>query len=216
MTVEITVENALLARARASHNTDDCMALYQEWAATYNEVLADASQNYVAPVLVAQTALKWRPQPRGPILDAGCGTGLVGEALSRSATVTVDGIDLSPAMLKVARQTGIYRDLDIGDLNHRIEKPDESYDIVTCAGTFTEGHVGPDPALREFLRVTKKNGLVVATILNKIWKSGGYKTEIEKLEAEGLLKVLSMEIKDYRKGAGDKATFVVLEKIVST
>jgi ubiquinone/menaquinone biosynthesis C-methylase UbiE len=215
MTIQISAENALLARARASHSTEDCMALYHEWAATYNDNLADASQNYVAPVLVAEAALKWKTHPRGPILDAGCGTGLVGEALSRSRTVTIDGIDLSPAMLKVARQTGIYRDLVLGDLTQKIEKPDESYDIVTCAGTFTEGHVGPDPALREFVRVTMKNGLIVATILNKIWKSGGYKAEIEKLEAEGLLKVVNVEIKDYRKGAGDKATLVVLEKIGS-
>lgn len=213
MTVQIATENVLLARARASNNTEDCMALYHEWATTYNDNLADASQNYVAPVLVAQAALKWSTRLSGPILDAGCGTGLVAEALSQANKFTIDGIDLSPAMLKVARQTGIYRDLTIGDLNQKIEKPDETYDIVTCAGTFTEGHVGPDPALREFVRVTKKNGLIVATVLNKIWKSGGYKAEVEKLEAEGLFKVVSMEIKDYRKGAGDKATLVVLEKI---
>ena len=53
-------------------------------------------------------------------------------------------------------------------------------------GTFTAGHVGPDPALRELIRVTKRNGIVISTILEEIWESGGFKAEVEKLEAEKL------------------------------
>ncbi|KAH8705104.1 S-adenosyl-L-methionine-dependent methyltransferase [Talaromyces proteolyticus] len=215
MTIQIPAQNSHLTRARASQNGKDCMALYHEWAATYNDDLADASQDYVAPVLTAQAALQWTKNVRGAILDAGCGTGLVGEALAQGGAVTIDGVDLSPAMLKVAEQTGVYRNLDLVDLTKPINKPDDTYDIVTCAGTFTQGHVGPDPALREFVRLTKPNGLIVATILHEIWKPGGYKAEVEKLEAEGLIKVLSIDLRDYRRGPGDKATLIVLEKTES-
>ncbi|PYI09190.1 S-adenosyl-L-methionine-dependent methyltransferase [Aspergillus sclerotiicarbonarius CBS 121057] len=215
MATQTLTENALLARARACHSKEDCQTLYAEWANTYNADLADASQDYVAPFLAAETALKHTTNVKGSILDAGCGTGLVGEALTRGGADTIDGIDLSPDMLRVAGQTGVYRNLDIGDLTQPIEKPDEAYDVVTCAGTFTHGHVGPAPALREFVRVTKTNGIIVATVLEDIWLSGGFKAEVERLEAERLVKVASLELKDYRRGAGDKATFIVLEKVAS-
>ncbi|KAE8355615.1 S-adenosyl-L-methionine-dependent methyltransferase [Aspergillus coremiiformis] len=212
MATQVLSENKLLAEARNSHNKEDCMKLYDEWAATYNEDLADASQEYVAPFLVAQAALKLSSYAKGSILDAGCGTGLVGQALSRGGATIIDGADLSPAMLKVAEKTGIYRNLMVCDLTQPIDKPDETYDIVTCCGTFTHGHVGPNPALREFARLLKKNGFIVATILDDIWLTGGFDIEVERLEAEGLVKIVSVDLADYRKGPGDKARLIVLEK----
>lgn len=125
----------------------------------------------------------------------------------------IDGLDLSPAMLTVANQTGACRSLAQADLTRRIEKADEIYDIVTCVGTFTLGHVGPNPALREFVRVTRRNGIVVATILEEIWVLGGFKVEVERLKAENLVIVASKELIDYVKGHGDKVVLVVLEKI---
>ncbi|RYP20941.1 hypothetical protein DL765_002478 [Monosporascus sp. GIB2] len=212
MSTLVQTRDTLLARARGSNNKEECRALYAQWAPTYNTDLADASENYVAPVLAAQVALKFDSHARGTILDAGCGTGLVGEAMARGGATTIDGLDLSPAMLGVAEQTGVYRSLDLGDLTQKVDKPDETYDIITCVGIFTHGHVGPSPALREFARLVKKNGIVVATILEDIWLSGGFKAEVERLETEGLVKVVSVELIDYRKGAGDKARLVTLEK----
>lgn len=118
-------------------------------------------------------------------------------------------------MLAQARLTGCYRNLFVGDLSRAIEVPDGTYDLVTCVGTFTYGHVGPNPALREFTRILIPNGLIIATILEEVWESGGYKAEIEKLETEGILEVVSVELNDYRKGS-DKAYMVVLKKKGST
>ena len=50
------------------------------------------------------------------ILDAGCGTGLVGIALLRCGYRHIDGFDLSEGMVAKARQTGAYRSL-IGGCN---------------------------------------------------------------------------------------------------
>lgn len=213
MTTQVITENSHLAGARNALSKEACMKLYDEWAASYNNDLADASQNYVAPILTAQAAMKINNNVKATVLDAGCGTGLVGEALAKGGAMVIDGADLSPPMLDIAKDTGVYRDLLLADLTQPIERPDESYDIITCCGTFTRGHVGPDPALREFVRLIKPGGIIVATILNEIWLSGGYKAEVGKLEAEGLARVVSAEVKDYRKGAGDKATFLVLQKM---
>ena len=214
MSTQTTTNTLYLAQARAAANSQDCMALYDKWAATYNDEVGDEAQEYVAPVLVAQFALKTSNNlAQKVILDAGCGTGLVGQALALAGAKTIDGLDLSRPMLKVAEKTGVYRDLDQADMTRRIEKADDTYDIVTCVGTFTAGHVGPDPALRELVRITQRKGLVVATILQEIWVSGGFKAEVEKLNAEGLVRLAAEELIDYVKGHGDKAVLVVLEKI---
>lgn len=205
--------SAHVAQARASLCVQDNMKLYEKWAATYDNEVSDAAQNYVAPALVAQMAIKSSGNPgESAILDAGCGTGLVGQALATIGAKVIDGLDLSPAMLAVAEHTGAYRSLAQADLTRRIEKADETYDIVTCVGTFTQGHVGPDPALREFVRVVRKNGVVVATILEEIWVSGGFKREVERLRVEGLVTVISEDLIDYVKGHGDRAVLIVLKK----
>ncbi|PIG86256.1 williams-beuren syndrome chromosome region [Aspergillus arachidicola] len=196
MATQVLTENTYLAGARNSLRKEDCMELYEKWAASYNEDLADESQNYIAPLLVAQAALASSRDPELP-------------------KWTIDGMDLSPAMLKVAEQTGVYRSLFKVDLTQPIDQPDQKYDIVTCCGTFTRGHVGPDPALRELIRLLKPNGVIAATILEEIWVSGGYKAEADKLEKEGLAKVVSRDLIDYRKGAGDKATLLLMKKAAS-
>lgn len=190
------------------------MTIYDKWAATYDNELADENQNYVAPILVAQAALESSKNlTKGVILDAGCGTGLVGQALAMTGAKAIDGLDLSSAMLTVAERTSTYRSLAQADLTKRVPKADETYDMVTCVGTFTLGHVGPDPALREFVRVTRRKGLVFATVLEEIWVSGGFKAEVDRLKAENLVAVVSDELIDYVKGHGDKAVLIVLEKI---
>ncbi|KAJ5145517.1 uncharacterized protein N7515_000081 [Penicillium bovifimosum] len=203
-----------LRKARAVATTEDCRALYEKWAATYEQEVGDSAQEYVAPVLVAQAAIEHLSNPsKSVILDAGCGTGLVGVALGMARPKAIDGVDLSPAMLAIARKTGLYRDLTVADMNAPIEKADKTYDLVSCVGTFTLGHVGPDPALRELVRVTKNGGFVVSTILSQIWVPGGFKAEVEKLVEQGLVRVVTDELIDYVKGHGDKAVLLILEKI---
>lgn len=207
-----TGEGSLLAQARASHSGTDNKALYKEWATSYNSDLpADV---YIAPTLTAKEALKIDSSATGSILDAGCGTGLVGEVLARGGAKSIDGLDLSPAMLTEAGKTGVYQKLFLGDLTRAVDIADERYDIVTCAGTFTHGHVGPSPALREFIRIVKMDGgVVIATIIDSIWESGGFKQEIETMEAECLVKIVSADIIDYVQARGDHAVLIVLEKL---
>jgi SAM-dependent methyltransferase len=222
------IENSRLATARSAVSKEACMALYDEWAPSYNRDVSDVSQVYVAPRLVAQIALRLleNEDENGPvpILDAGCGTGLVGQSLavlsedtSRGLlpTIEIDGADLSPSMLKVARSTGVYRALTTVDLTQPIDKADDSYDIVTCCGTFTHGHVGPNPALSELLRLVKPGGVVVATIVHDIWERG-FSCEVTRMEMDGLARIVSAEVEGYRRGAGDKAVFLVLRKASSS
>lgn len=209
----MTTKNDLVARVRGSLTPEDCLSLYAEWAGTYDADVA-ATENYVAPAIVAEIALRLTHhsvESGAPLLDAGCGTGLVGRALAQGGAIIIDGLDLSPAMLREAEKTGLYRHLTVGDLTEPIAKPDDQYAAVVCVGTFTLGHVGPSPALEEFVRITRKDGFVIATILDEIWKSGKYQAVIEDLEARNQVEVIGTDAEDYRKGR-DKARVVILKK----
>jgi predicted TPR repeat methyltransferase len=70
------------------------------------------------------------------ILDLGCGTGLVGNSFQELAQGgRLDGIDLAPRMIEVARKRGIYDELILGDLEIVLAGPGSSYDLVVSADT---------------------------------------------------------------------------------
>lgn len=66
------------------------------------------------------------------ILDLGCGTGLAGVAFKDMAS-SIDGIDLSPAMIERARAREIYDALMVGDIE--TAKGARAYDLVLAADT---------------------------------------------------------------------------------
>ena len=200
--------NPYLQRAYGLGGPDDARALYDDWAAAYDTDLADASQGYVAPGLAADTVV--RVAGTGvTVLDAGCGTGQVGAALAARGVGVIDGVDVSPGMLDRARATGAYRSLEPADLTRALPTPADAYDVVVCVGTLTHGHVGPS-ALAEFVRVTRPGGAVVATVLDDVWESGGYRTETERLVASGAAELVSVDVTPYRAGAGVDARMLVL------
>jgi 2-polyprenyl-3-methyl-5-hydroxy-6-metoxy-1,4-benzoquinol methylase len=209
-----TMVHNYVQRLYARSSPDDCKAIYDEWANTYNFDVQHTGVDYVAPILAASMVVAAGGNLSGSILDAGCGTGLVGVALAKSGANNIDGMDLSPSMLEFARKTRAYKDLAIVDMSKVINKQDQSYDVITCVGTFTQGHVGPKPAFQELIRLLKKDGILVCTVLNDVWVSGGYKAEVERLEALGAATILRSEDMDYYRRGDDqqKARMVVLKR----
>ena len=101
------------------------------------------------------------------LLDVGCGTGVMLEALLREkADARYYGLDLSDAMLAQAEQRlqGSAA-LTQGDAEH-LPYADGQFDIVTCMTSF---HHYPDPgaALREVRRVLQNGGTY---ILSDMWE----------------------------------------------
>ena len=74
--------NDMIARLIASTSDDESMEIYKEWAASYEDDLDYFG--YVAPRLGAALLADFVPKPDRAalkLLDAGCGTGLVGREL---------------------------------------------------------------------------------------------------------------------------------------
>ncbi|KAF4126906.1 Ribosomal protein L11 methyltransferase (PrmA) [Geosmithia morbida] len=205
-----------LAKAYSLTSTNDTKDLYDKWASTYDSEMSREEEDYVGPALAAAHILQHLgAEEIGPdveILDAGCGTGLAGIALSRLGARKVDGVDLSPGMLDVARKAGVYRHLDTADLSTRLVHDDDRYDVVCCVGTLTQAHVGP-VVLDEFVRIVKPGGYIVATILGSIYVSGGYEAKIESLVNRGKAKLISAEMEDYRRKANIRARMVVIQVV---
>lgn len=151
---ETALEQAARKRIKDSHALDGdagrLAQFYRGWASSYD---LDVGRNgYWGPMIVAelaaavQTAYLARHRAATAILDAGCGTGLVGAELESLGFRVIDGFDLSEEMVEKARQTRVYRhvqgDVDLNRLPS--EYFSASYDITVCCGVFTLGHVGPD------------------------------------------------------------------------
>ncbi|GEO97762.1 class I SAM-dependent DNA methyltransferase [Methylobacterium haplocladii] len=109
-------------------------ALFDGYAPRFERHLVDGL-GYRGPDLIvaALDALPDAPARFATGLDLGCGTGLMGKALAgRVAHLT--GIDLSPAMLALARRSGSYARLCEGELTAFLaDEPPVSTDLVVAA-----------------------------------------------------------------------------------
>ena len=154
--------------AYALEGAEDVKALYRDWAATYDADFIEA-MGYVYPREVARIFLERRRAGDAPVLDVGCGSG----AVAGAARVEMDGLDLSPEMLAVARAKGLYGRTVEGDLLGRLPIPDDTYGALLSAGTFTHGHVGPQ-ALEECLRVARPGALFCLGINGAHFEAHGF------------------------------------------
>jgi predicted TPR repeat methyltransferase len=156
---------------------------YDQWAQSYDDDLA--SWSYQAPTVVAETVLTRHPE-LGSALDVGCGTGLVGRALrARGFAGEIFGLDISQASLEIARQSGAYDSLGHADLQQRLAFDDDSVDAVICVGVMT--YLPEVEAVwREFARVVRPGGLVVATQREDLWHSRTCPAVVERLRNDGV------------------------------
>ena len=105
------------------------------------------------------------------IFDAGCGTGLVGEALVSlvpRGLIEIHGGDVSTNMLEIARSKDVYADLQIVNLKEELPYQAESFDSVLCAGVFGIGHCGPE-CVPNLLRILKRECYLIATVNRELY-----------------------------------------------
>lgn len=183
-----------LEAAYAVQTPEDNRKLYAEWAETYESGFM-ADSGYVYHRHVAAILLDGFGELDGPVLDVGCGTGVVGEELRTLGVSTVDGIDISPEMLALAAtktddQGPVYRNLIEADLTQRIDVSDDSYAAMISVGAFTHGHLGPD-ALGELLRVGRPGARYAIGINAAHFEEFGFDERLDQHRAEAT-------IEDYR------------------
>ncbi len=203
-------EDDLIRGAYAIENQDDAQAFYRLWADDYDDHMVE-KLGYVSPTIVAEQLLSHTGAPKGAFLDIGCGTGLTGQALADRGVTTLDGIDLSQAMLDKAGARGIYRNLSLADLTQPLDLPSGTYDAMVSSGTFTHGHVGPEP-LGALMGLLRSGGHFAFTVHQDIWTGNGFATEVARLQEAGTLDVVERRLDRFFAPLDPVGWFVVVRK----
>ncbi len=185
--------NNLLEIAYSVETPDDSRNLYRRWASTYDEDFIDAT-GYVYHDNVVAAFLDAGGAAGGAIADVGCGTGVVGVALADLGVDNVDGLDISPEMLKVAgtkrsvHGTPAYRNLVEVDLTVGVPIEDDAYNGIISTGVFTHGHLGPS-ALGEIIRIAAPTALCAIGINEHFYEEHRFDAWFAKAARNGLINV---------------------------
>lgn len=142
-------------------------ALFDQYAPRFEHVLIN-DLDYRAPSLIFKAVVAARVAAKKPALfkhaiDLGCGTGLAAAAFANQVDQFV-GIDLSPGMIKEARATGLYAELEVGDMIESLRgKDDASANLVVAADAFV--YLSDlAPVLSEAGRVLAPGGVLAFTL----------------------------------------------------
>lgn len=124
---------------------------YGEWASTYEDIVQDTMD---LRLLARIQSVAWDHVQEAA--DLACGTGRIGAWLKQQGVASLDGVDLTAAMLKGARAKDIYRQLFLANI---LDTPlqTEAYDLVTAV--LVDEHL-PDvrPLYREAARIARHGG----------------------------------------------------------
>lgn len=132
---------------------------YREWAATYEDTVQDAMDIALLDELARPA---WARVRRAA--DLGCGTGRTAAWLRRNGVAAVDGVDLTPEMLAVARSRGnhdllVQRDVSDTGLEGG------AYDLVVAS--LVDEHLEDlGPLYREAWRLAEPGGSFVLVALH--------------------------------------------------
>ena len=174
---------------------DELEGIYKNWASNYESDVINLA-GYVGHLITSDLLLNYLRNTESIVLDAGCGTGLVGEILYKNNFRNMDGVDFSQEMLNIAHQKNIYQSLKLVDLTKKLDYENDSFDAIICAGTFTCGHVGPE-ALREMVRITKQGGYICFTVRKQEWEASPYLKIMNDLEKNEYWRKLEFLTKKY-------------------
>jgi len=136
------------------YRTVDVRTGYGEWVASYERTVEDTMD---IALLDALSAVPW--STIGRAADLGCGTGRTGAWLRGAGVPSIDGADLTPEMLAVARSRAVYDRLVEADVA-ATGLPAGAYDLaISC---LVDEHL-PDlrPLYREAWRLARPDGYFV-------------------------------------------------------
>ncbi|MBD2139720.1 class I SAM-dependent methyltransferase [Anabaena sp. FACHB-1237] len=155
-------QRAWLSSICDTQSTEELEKKYASWANSYDtDVQKDWS---FMPVAIAKTLSKLLLDKHCSILDAGAGTGLVGEALAKEGYTNLTAVDLSEQMLAIAKEKQVYQYLFQGNLeDSSIFNNSENFDVIITAGVFAYGHAGVE-VLNNLFPFLKEEGIFLLTI----------------------------------------------------
>lgn len=204
-----------MTRPKTNLNNLDVAERYSQFAPVYNQSVE--SWGYRCYQTAAEIVQQYIPQDQ-PVLDAGCGTGLVGQALAALGYGDIVGIDISPEMLAQAEALGHYRQVHIQDLK-AVPYPfaDETFAAIACIGVFSLV-ADPKPILKEFCRLVRSQGYLVFTQQEVLFAQYHYGDVLAELEQQGVLRCEQISAPEVylpeREGYGDRTVIFYIYQVL--
>lgn len=109
-------------------------------------------------------------------------------------------------MLRKAKAKGLYRSTFEADLTASLNTIKNNYGAVLSAGTFTSGHLGPEP-LEQLLDIAKPGALFIIGVNKMFFAKAGFDAVIDGIQARGLISDLSViEVPMYDRAGHDHSS----------
>jgi len=202
------------SRLNNVYQTDgDKQDIFDQWAETYNHDLVN-ELGYVADVEACRVFESLVIDRNARVLDAGCGTGLVGLHLKRAGYHDIHGRDYSQKMLEKAEATGAYRSLQQHDLTLPIET-EQAYDAAIAVGLFGFN----EPSAEHLVNITcalKAGGLALVTVNGKAWRETEWETRLDCLNQDRThTRLIDIRTIDYLTADGIDGRLLTLERITT-
>lgn len=139
--------------------------MFSKSAQYYDEIYASIDKDYVAEAEKAHRIIQEHKQTGGnSLLDVACGTGFHASLLSKH--YQVEGLDLDPQMLKVAKKKHPAIRFHQGDMTDFDLK--RQFDVVVCLFS-SIGYVRTKPRLQKAIRNMGKHLLPGGVLLVEPW-----------------------------------------------
>ncbi len=161
------------------NNNSELTARYNLWAKEYDQDLKDEF-GYTNPLYAVEVLVKYVSRDAN-ILDAGVGTGWVGQLLDEQGYHNLEGMDMSEGMLSQARNKNIYTTLYQKTMGEPLSFGTNSFDAIISVGVFSPGHA-PASSFDELIRIVKPGGYIIFTLRPDFYQSSDFKEKMAYLE----------------------------------
>jgi SAM-dependent methyltransferase len=146
---------------------------YGEWVRTYEETVHDEMD---LRLLERLRAVDWAAAREA--VDLACGTGRIGAWVKGRGGGEIDGVDITPEMLELARGRGLYRTLRLADVS-TTGLAEEAYDL--CIQSLADEHLPSlDPLYEEVTRLTRYGGTFVIVGFHPQFLMAGVPTHFDR------------------------------------
>ena len=162
---------------------------YDQWAADYDKDLAEEFA-WNAPQKATDVFAN-HVDKSARILDAGAGTGLVGECLVKAGFKNLVAMDLSQGMLDEAKSKNLYNEFHRMALGGSLDFATGEFDAVISVGVFTQGHARAN-SFDELARITKAGGLIAFSLRVDTYETNGFKEQQTGMEESGVWQLTEM------------------------
>ena len=171
-----------LHRAYHAKSSQETADVYDDWADEYEQHMKNVG--YTHPAMVASMVARHVAPTKERVLDAGAGTGVLGEILTALGYTNIIGLDASAGMLKIANLKNNYLELTHQFLGQPLTFENDAFALVVSSGVFTQGHA-PLEGLDELIRVTRSGGHLIFSVA-RTYLDGPFEQKRQQLERAGL------------------------------